>query len=385
MANKWMARLQKHEDARKWDYNPFAHVIRYSSPGLNWLFGNTHGLPLGKKMAIWGPDKAGKTATCMDLIGQIHKDDPEAIVIRYDTERRDDVQATDAMIQAFGIDKGRYMPIMTNEPEKIFDHINNEVKAMLQEGAPIRLIIIDSITAVMGRRATNADTVMTQQIGDDAKTQADGLKSILSVLHNHRVSLIVTTQARAELDPNKAKYNPIKMAGGWFLRHYVEYTMKLEPAGGENRNKTLDGKELEDDNLVDVLGKSERIGHRIRGTMENSSCGPKGRKMEFTFSYREGIINRYEEAFQLAINRKIVDRPNNTTYVLNDYPRGTGQTLKWVGKGAFLSAIKVNPELEKDLIERVREQDIDLQIKGAKSEFYLADEDGEGVKAEDKD
>jgi len=373
-ANKWMTRLQKHETARKMEYNPFAHVIRYSSPYLNWVFGNTHGIPLGKKIAVWGPDKAGKTATCYDLIGNIHREDPDAICVRYDTEVRDDVQLTPAMAAAFGIDMDRYICYLGNEPEKIFDHINNEIRAMCQDGAPIRAIFIDSITGIIGRRAMNAEGIMTQQIGDDAKTQADGLKMILGTLHQNKIALILTAQARANLDPQTAKYVPYKMAGAWYLKHYVEYTLKLEPAGGEFKNKTLSGAELVDDSLTDVLGKSDKIGHRIRATMENSSCGPKGRKAEFTFSYREGVINRHEEAFQLAITRGIVDRPNNTTYVMPDFPKGTGKDMSWRGKAVFLKAVEDNTDLYQQIIERVREQDIDLQEKGANSRFYMPEE-----------
>src|SRR6185369_14528814 len=88
--NKWMTRLGKHDSARQWDYNPYAHILRFSSPGLNFVFGKTHGLPLGQPLVIYGPNKAGKTILAYDLIAELHRSDPDAIAIRFDTEMRDD-------------------------------------------------------------------------------------------------------------------------------------------------------------------------------------------------------------------------------------------------------------------------------------------------------
>jgi len=369
--NKWMARLNKNENAVKRDQSPFSNYVRYSSPYLNWLFGNTHGLPKGKKMVVWGGDKAGKTVMRYDMIGQIHRDYPKADVICYDTESRDDAQLTPALARAFGIDLDRYVCHITNKPEEIFDHFENEVVPAIQDGQILGALFIDSITAVMGRRMQSAEGIMTRQIGDDATTQADGLKRILTYLNKYKIPLILTAQVRAEMDPNKAKYKPYKMAGAWYLKHSVEYTIKMERVSSKEGGQTLTGGSLEDASLTDVMGNAERTGHRIRATMENSSLGPSGRKCEFTFNYREGVVNRYEEAFQLGITRGIVDRPNNRTYVLSKFPAGSDTSMKWDSKGDFLLAISKNEDLYNEIIQRVKLQDVDLMDNGAESKFYM--------------
>lgn len=372
-AQKWMARLGKHESAVKREYNPFAHVIRYSSPYLNWVFGNTHGLPRGKKLIVYGPDKSGKTVTCYDMIGQMHRDYPNAIAIRYDTEFRDDAQLTPAMAAAYGIDMDRYQCYQTNSPSGVFDHIENEVNAMCDDGAPIYLIIIDSIAMIKGRRSENAESVDVQQMGDEAKTIQDGLKRILEVLHRHRIALVMTNQVRDEFDRIEKMRNPYRMWGGWFLKHFAEYKLLLAPVNSKEGQKTLTGVELVDASMTDVMGKGEQLGHRIRATMKNSSLGPKNRRAEFTFDYRRGVINKHEDAFQLGVTRNIFERPSNRLYILKDYPV-VGKEAEWDGKENCILALQRNDEVCKTVLERVRGQDIDLMERGSASAFYRVEE-----------
>jgi RecA/RadA recombinase len=372
-AGKWMNRLRKHEATVKRDYNPFAHIIRYSSPYLNWVFGNTHGLPRGKKLIVYGPDKSGKTVTCYDMIGQMHRDYPEAIAVRYDTEFRDDAQLTPAMAAAYGIDMDRYICYQTNSPSKIFDHITKEIGAMCEDGAPIYLIIIDSIAMIKGRRSENADTVDTQQMGDQAKTIQDGLTQILETLHKYRIALVMTNQVRDEFDRIEKMRNPYRMWGAWFLKHFAEYKLLLAPVNSKEGMKTLTGVEMVDTTVTDVMDKNEQLGHKIRATMKNSSLGPKNRRAEFTFDYKRGIINRHEDAFLLGLGRNIIETPNNKTYVLRDFPV-EGKQSEWVGKVNFIMALQKNEDACKAILERVRSQDIDLMEKGSNSTFYRADE-----------
>ncbi len=370
---KWMTRLAKHEGVVKRSYNPFSHVIRYSSPYLNWVFGNTHGLPRGKKLIVYGPDKSGKTVTCYDMIGQMHRDYPEAIAVRYDTEFRDDAQLTPAMAAAYGIDMDRYVCYQTNSPSGVFDHIEKEVNAMCEDAAPIYLIIIDSIAMIKGRRSENAEGIDTQQMGDEAKTIQDGLKRILEVIHRHRIALVMTNQVRDEFDRIEKMRNPYKMYGAWAIKHFAEYKLLLAPVNSKEGMKTLTGVELVDSTMTDVMDKAEQIGHRIRATMKNSSLGPKNRRAEFTFDYRRGIINRHEDAFHLGTTRGIIQMPNNRIYQLPSYPT-EGKMAEWNGKDNFIMALQRNPDVCDAIFERVRGQDIDLMTNGAASKFYRAEE-----------
>ncbi len=108
----------------------------------------------------------GKSFLSYDLIGQLHKDYPKAIAIKFNTEMREQTQFNQRVADEFGIDTERYIAINDNDPAGIFDVIEKQIAEACENGDNIKLIIIDSVTDIMGRRAKNATTVDTQQIGD---------------------------------------------------------------------------------------------------------------------------------------------------------------------------------------------------------------------------
>ncbi len=163
------------------------------------------------------------------------------------------------------------------------------------------------------------------------------------------------------------------MWGGWFLKHFAEYKLLLAPNASKEGGKSLTGVELTDTTMTDVMGKADQMGHRIRATMKGSSLGPKNRRAEFTFDYTRGVINKHEDAFLLGTTRGILDRPNQTSYVLTDYP-APGKEMKWVGKADCIMGLQRNEDVCKTILERVKMQDIDLMEKGASSKFYRVEE-----------
>lgn len=364
----WMKALNKLEGAVVEQYNPFAHVIRTPSPSVNFVFGKTHGLPLGYTLALYGPPKGGKSVLCNAMIGQLHQDDPEAIAIKYNTEMREMGQLTDEQVAVWGIDRTRYTAYDVNQPDHIFDKIETDIAAMCQEGAPIKLIVIDSLTGIQGRRAMNADTVMTQQIGDEAKTLQDGLKRILHVQRKYKIALVLTMHVRAEMDmAEQMRGNKVRMAAAYAVQHHCEYFMMVEPNRGAKGKQTILEEKLENDQVKDLMDKAERTGHKIRVCMKDSSIGPKGRTGEFTLDYDKGIIHTDEEVFLLGVNRNIVERPTNTQYVFGD--------KKWNGKAAFLQAITEDHDLRNAILTELKRRDLAGNLRTEESPEVAAAEE----------
>lgn len=377
MVDKWMKKLDEMSGFIDFSYNPFLKGVRSSSPSVNFIFGNTQLLPEGYSAIFAGEFKSGKTVLACDFIGQLHQDDPDAMALVFDTEGRWKAQFTRLHYKNYRIDLNRLRVRETNRPDEIFNFIEDEVNKQCQEGKKIRLVIIDSVTAIMGRRSMDAkEGVMTMQRGDEALTIQDGLKRILSTIRNNKISLIMTTQLRSEQDPNKAKYTPTKMAGSWAFKHFAEYFVYLQAVSGAEGKKTLDGQEMVDARVKDLKGKDDRIGHKIFATMKDSTLGPKARVGCFTLDYKKGIINTYEEAFLLSIGRGIVERPNNRTYIVKDFPK-KGEEAKYTSKDDYLAAIKDNPALAEELVKRVREQDVKMQETGEviTGDTVITDED----------
>ena len=351
MAKNWLQQLNKYEDVVDRSYDPHKHVVRCASPSINFMFGKGHGLPFGLTAAIGGPPKGGKTVLCKSFTGQLHRDYPDALAVKFNTEFREQAQATPEEDQyMWGIDPDRFRSYETNNPIEIFDRIDTDFAALCQEGMPLKLIIIDSITGIQGRRDMNATTVETQQIGDLALTLQTGLKRILPVIRKHKIALILTCHIRAEMDQLEQKRgNKVRMAMPLGVEHVAEYKIFIEPNRNVEGRKNLAGEEFKDASLKDLGDNSEQTGHKIKARMKDSSCGPKGRLGEFTIDYRKGHIDIHEEVFLLGCARGVINRPNNVTYQFGD------QDFR--GKPAILEALRNSDVMQAAIVDEIRKRD----------------------------
>lgn len=354
--------------------NVYAEGVRSPSPSVNFVFGNTHLAPFGSSVIFWGPPKGGKSLICNFMIGQLHKDYPDAIAIKFNTELREKFQLTERSLKMFGIDPKRYYPKDTNVPADIFDFIEKEIPLACEKGHKIKLVVIDSITDILGRRAMNATTVDTQQMGDEAATLGAGLKRIRGVLRKYDITLLMVAQERSVLDPvEQMRGKKTKMAGAYYLQHFAEYFVYVAPnEAKEGKTDLLDNK-FEDKDLLDMMGNAENVALKIKVQMKESSVGIAKRVGEFTFHKYHGIVNTHEEAFRLGVARGVLGRPNNRTFTLSNWP-DEGTLSQWVGKEDCLTNIKANLDLEKELIRRARAADIELFKNGLIDKDFNASE-----------
>jgi RecA/RadA recombinase len=358
MTSKWMRKLRDMENVVTREYNPYSRIIRTPSPSVNFSFGKGFGLPRGYSASFYGPPGGGKSLLLNATIGQLHRDDPEAIAVKIDTEFREEAQLDPTEYAKWGIDPDRLVTFADNRPT-VFDIISNDLEAMCQDGAPIALVGIDSINAIQGRRAMNQEGIETQQIGDEALTIQTGLKRILPFQRKHHVGLIVCTHVRAEMDALEQKRgNKTRMAGSFGLQHHIEYFLYIERNRNKDARVDLAGKAYEREGTGDVAGNADVTGHKIRTIMKKNSMSAAGRVGEFTLNYDKGIVDTHEEVFLLATNRGVIERPNQKTYVF------AGK--EYNGKQAIIQTIKDHPEMQAEILK-------ELQRRDAEGVFAAAD------------
>lgn len=345
-----MEKLLKLEGAITNRKNVHADVLQTHSPSVNFAFGNGWGLPRGFSLLMYGPPKAGKTLISNSFVGQMHQNDPTAIAIKFDTEYREVAQLSQKQAAVYGIDMDRIITYQTNKPDEIFDRIERDIAAMCQEGLNVGLIIIDSINGIQGRRAMNADSIMVQQIGDTAATIQEGLRRILPVQRKYNIGVILTAQIRAQMDQAAQRRGEMtKPAVAFATQHHCEYFMSVEPNRSKDGRTTLLGSKLEDAELTDFMDNAERIGHKIRAKMSDSSLGPKGRTAEFTLDYDHGVVNSWEEAFTLGVGRGVISKPTSMSYEFDG--------RKWVGGKTLMEALINEPELVEKVLNEVKARD----------------------------
>lgn len=366
---KLMEKLLKLTGSLSAPSNPHTQILDTHSPSLNFTFGNNWGLPKGYTLLLYGQPKGGKSLISRSLIGKLHQSDPESVAVVFDTEARWELQlmSDEQQLQAYNIDKERLNIRPVNHPALIFDTIEKDLAALKQQGLKIDLLIIDSLTGVLGRRTTEQTTIMTQQRGDWALTVQEGLKQILPTIRQNKMGLIITTQIRDEQDAQEImKKKKIKPAAPWAVKHFCEYAMYVEPIDSQAGRKTLGGAELVDENLVVFKKSGEQTGHRIRAKMTGSSGGPKNRVAEFTIDYDKGFINQYEEIFTMGVGMGVIEKPTAMSYVFGD--------RKWVGSKNIMEALNKEPELCEAVLKECKRRDLTGEYKGGGS---LEDAGGE--------
>jgi len=334
----WLSMLQK--DADKLvigSRDPW--TAHFPSPGLNYLFGKEQGMRAGYSLLLYGPPKSGKSLLAFAAAGQLHKEDPEAIVLHFDTEYRDNV---DTWVEVFGIDKKRWRSFQTNNPVDIFDYIATTVKAMLQEGAPIKMIIIDSLAMINYPKEANKKQSTNFVIGDAGAYLSGAMKMIIPVMRSFKVAMIFCQHVRQNMDPDTKDWREWIIPGGMALKHSIEYWMIAQKIESKKTKQF-------DSDRKDGSGNLIQTGHAIRVKMEENSLGPQNRAVEIDLSYTRGLINQTTEIAQLAVNMGIVEI-NGSWVTFN------GQ--KWQGVENFGLFLEGDEELQRTLMRRIKENDL---------------------------
>ena len=217
----WMEKLTKDfgtlaEDMPK----PSDSTIALSSPSLNWAVGNG-GFVEGKAICLFGPESGGKSLLMQLIMAEIQRKDPTAIGILFDAE----YSFNPEWFRKLGGDPKRLIVRQSNDPLKIFDYASpeGEMYEMLQNGAPIKFIGIDSVKAI--RYPKDIKKKSTDQVmgGGGASYLGSALKGLLPVIREFNITTIMVQQVYEEMDQYKKMNNPYIVPDGRALKHFCDY------------------------------------------------------------------------------------------------------------------------------------------------------------------
>lgn len=360
----WMAKLSALKGAVNERRNIHSTVIQSASPYLNFTFGHGWGLPLGYSLVLYGPPKAGKSIISYLMAAGCHRDYPDGIVVKFNTEFREEGQLDEKMAATLGIDWNRYKGYDVNAPDLIYDKIEKELAALCEDGMPLKLVIIDSMNGVQGRRAMENDSILDVTIGDVALTNKEGLKRILPIQRKYGFSLIMTSHVAIEMDrAEQMRGNKYRMGASIGVQHHGEYFMYVERDVTKGGRADILEREFVDASVEDAAEKGEVTGNKIKFCLKDSSFGCRGRNGYLTFDYSKGAINQWEEVFLLGTRRGVVERPTNAKYVFGD--------KSWGSKEAFLTALQGDQQLQDNILTELRRRD----LTGAMTAFDKQDEE----------
>ncbi len=351
MANKWLKQLKAYDDAVDYEYDSYApeNCLYTPSPYFNWIFANkSNGVPRNASILFYSEPKAGKSLSIYAMIKEMQVRDKEGISIYFNTEMRGQLQHNAIP----GVDEERSIIYDTNQATEIFDRLEGDIRAMVQDGMPLRMISIDSLNGIMGTKRDAAESVSNHLMGDQALTLKNGLSKLIPFCKRNKIMLIGTAQMAANLDAGP--YGPKeKMNASWYVKHGFEYYVSLKRAGAAEDKQDIEGKTFEDD-IKDARGNKLLNGHKVYAKMEQSSIGQAGRAGIFTLSYDNGIVNQHEEIFFLAKNLGLMATTNNRTFTFE------GQSFN--GKKEAALAIRDNPKLQQALMKAILLTDADPEV-----------------------
>jgi len=323
-ANKWMSKLTK-------DFGQVAsglkknepQIIPSWSPSLNWATG-IGGFKPGKINILYGPESSGKSMLSMMAIVELQKRDPEAIGIWFDSEFSFN---TDFFIRLGG-DADRLIVRKSNNPLMIFDYIGGELLELLQDGAPVKAIVIDSIRSIRYPKDMKKQSTDMVMGGTGANYLPSAFKMILPVIHENNLLTFCVQQVSIQIDPMKALRNPYVLPDGQALKHAADLMLEITK---------LDTKAGVIEKGETIAGGAAQLGHKVRVKVRKNRMGMPARVAQFTFHYEKGIMDRGGEIFELAKSLGIIKHPinpdtgkeNNQMWVFeNDSPVRGEQNMK---------------------------------------------------------
>jgi len=348
--NKWLKQLTNYEDSVNYEYDSFAeeNCLYTPSPYWNWIFANkSHGMPKNSTVLLFSEPKAGKSLGIYSIIDEMQRRDKEGIAIYFNTELRGALQ--NSVFDS--VDKERMIIYDTNDPVEIFDRVEKNIKPLVQDGMPLRILAIDSLTNIMGVKRGDADSVSQHLMGDRALTIQIGLGKLIPFCKRNKILHIATEQMRANLDAGYGGPKE-KMAASWATKHSYEYYLSFKRANAADDKVDIEGKTFEDEEVKDARGNKLLNGHKIFVKNESSSIGQAGRAGVFTLSYKNGIINQHEEVFWLGKNTGVIQVEGTKTYIFGKE--------RFNGKKECALAIKEDSELAKAILFGVKQLDADL-------------------------
>lgn len=364
MANKWLSKMSS-------DFGIVASQLKTAlppvlpsrSPSLNWAL-DIGGFQPGKVYVPYGPESSGKSLLAMMAIADFQKRDPEAIFVWFDAEFSFNLN----LFVKIGGDPERLYLRRTNNPELIFDYMKTEMKELLQDGAPIRGFVIDSIKSILYPKEQNMKKTTDQKMGGTgASYLPTALKWVIPIVAEFNLLAFLIQQVTMEIDPNKAKRNPYVITEGRALKHAADTMLeitKLDTKAGVLESGTA------------LSGSPNQVGHVIRVKVKKNRLGRPARVAQFSYHYDKGVINTGEELFELGKTLGLVFHPiSETTGKPNAMMWAFGKHPPIKGEENMKQFVVGSPEVQEELMKACYAHQDSTDIKVDADGVVIGDDD----------
>lgn len=272
------------------------------------------GIPKGRIIEIYGPESAGKTTLCLNILSQVQKEGGQAAFI-------DAEHAFDPMhAENIGVDIDNLLISQPDSGEQALEI----VETLVRSGA-MDIIIVDSVAALTPRAELEGE-MGDSHMGLQARLMSQALRKLTSIVSKTNTTVIFINQLRMKIGVMFG--NPETTTGGNALKFYSSIRIEVRKRAA----------------IEQGVGDAKRaIGLRVKAKVVKNKIAPPFRQAEFDIMFNEGGISREGDILDTGVTFEVVKK-SGAFYSYGDTRLGQGREQS-------KTFLRENPEIT-DAIEK---------------------------------
>lgn len=290
------------------------------------------GIPKGRIIEVYGPESSGKTTVALHMVAEVQKRGGIAGFI--DAEHALDP----AYAKNIGVDIDNLYISQPDNGEQALEI----TETMVRSGA-VDIVIVDSVAALVPKAEIDGE-MGDSHVGLQARLMSQALRKLTAVINKSNCIVIFINQLREKVGIMFG--NPETTTGGRALKFYSSIRLDVR------RIETL-------------KQGGEMVGNRTRIKIVKNKIAPPFKEAEFDIMFGQGISSE-GDILDLASNVGIVNK-SGAWYAYNDSKIGQGRENA-------KTYLKENPEILKEIEQKVRREFGLLEENDAKSEKEIVEE-----------
>ena len=270
------------------------------------------GYPKGRIIEIYGPESSGKTTLALHAIAECQKQGGRAAFV--DAEHAiDPVYAKN-----LGVDVDELLLSQPDNGEQAL-----EIVEMLASSGAIRLIIVDSVAALVPQAELDGE-MSDSSVGLQARLMSKAMRKLAGVLNKQDCAVIFINQLREKVGVMYG--NPETTSGGRALKFYASIRIDIR------RTEAL-------------KSGSDIVGNTVKVKIVKNKVSPPFKTCELDIIYGQGI-SKESEILDKAVELGIIKKSGS-------WFEYKGSKIAQ-GRDAAKDYIKVNEDVAKELIEQIK-------------------------------